>query len=345
MQTKLRRKENEMKLLIVGRTGTGKDTLKEILQKTYGWKFVLSKTTRKPRFEGEDTHIFITKEEANATPIEDKVAITFIQNGEDDQDEYFATRQQVEEADAYIIDPNGVNVLLKNMPEQIFEIVYLSAISKELQREMAIKRANGDTNAGKTFDQRYESENDQFTKFEESIANKTFGAENCKSLMQFTNNYSQDSLEQLAFDLNCRRQMHQNLLTIVRDLKRHKVLNTNKEELIRMFIKEEDDSVTEKLLTNDQFVQVIASDDNGFTNCLRQWVSMPDTSLSKEQNNKSELDITFREYIQNILESFADEDPSIESKIDLICDDLVNDDSFYELIDNYINETIRSYME
>lgn len=334
-----------MKLLIVGRTGTGKDTLKEILQKKYGWKFVLSKTTRKPRFEGENTHIFITQEEADATPASDKVAVTFIQNGENHQDEYFATRQQVEEADGYIIDPNGVAVLLKNMPDTIFEIVYLSAISKELQKEMAIKRANGDESAGKTFDQRYDSENEQFTKFEESIASKSFGADNCKSLMQFTNDYSQDSLEQLAFDLNCRKQMHTNLMTIVTDLKNHKVLNTNREQLIRIFIKEEDDTVTEKLLTNEQFVQILTSDDNGFTNCLRQWVSMPDTVLSKSKSTNSELDITPREYIKNILEGFADEYPDIEDKFDAICNDIVNDDNFHSLIDNYINEVIRSYME
>ena len=36
-----------IKFLIIGRTGTGKDTLKETLEKDYGWKFVKSYTTRK----------------------------------------------------------------------------------------------------------------------------------------------------------------------------------------------------------------------------------------------------------------------------------------------------------
>ena len=130
-----------MKTLIVGRTGSGKNTLQNILIKEYGWKGVKSYSTRKPRSEGEDTHIFISKEEAAAVPAEDKVAITFHKNG-DSLDEYFATRQQVEEADCYIIDPKGVEMLTANMPEEDFQVIYVKACDRATQKQKAVERAD-----------------------------------------------------------------------------------------------------------------------------------------------------------------------------------------------------------
>lgn len=61
-----------MKTLIVARTSRGKDYLRKLLETSYNWKFVKSHTTRKPRYEGEDTYIFISREEAKATPRKQK---------------------------------------------------------------------------------------------------------------------------------------------------------------------------------------------------------------------------------------------------------------------------------
>jgi hypothetical protein len=70
-------------ILIIGRSGSGKDFLARELAKN-GLSQVKSYTTRPPRYEGEDTHIFISAEEASRT--EGKIATTVI-NGY----EYFAT--------------------------------------------------------------------------------------------------------------------------------------------------------------------------------------------------------------------------------------------------------------
>ena len=67
-----------MKVLVIGRTSTGKDALRNILEEKYGWKFVHSHTTRPKRTPTEDTHVFVTKEYADSVPIEDKVAKTVI---------------------------------------------------------------------------------------------------------------------------------------------------------------------------------------------------------------------------------------------------------------------------
>lgn len=128
-----------MKFLIVGRSGSGKDELKRHLESQYGWKFVKSYTTRPKRTPNEDTHIFISHEEAAKIPKEEKVAVTFIKNNTDTPDEYFATMQQVQEADAYIIDPKGVKMLLENMPKETFEIIYMQAQSEEKRKEWLVK--------------------------------------------------------------------------------------------------------------------------------------------------------------------------------------------------------------
>lgn len=113
-----------MKFLVIGRTGTGKDTLREELERTYGWKFVKSYTTRKKRYISEDTHKFISKSEAVNLKYRDKVAVTYIDNG-DGYDTYFATRQDVLDSDAYVVDPVGMYQILCNVPEEHFAIVYL----------------------------------------------------------------------------------------------------------------------------------------------------------------------------------------------------------------------------
>ena len=71
-------------ILIIGRSGSGKDHLARELSK-HGLKQVLSYTTRPPRRPDEDTHIFIKPEES--CNYKDKIATTEIAGCE-----YFATK-------------------------------------------------------------------------------------------------------------------------------------------------------------------------------------------------------------------------------------------------------------
>lgn len=124
-----------MKYLVIGRSGVGKDTLREALENQLGWNFVKSYTTRKKRFESENTHVFITA--YHASQIHDKVAKTFIDNGEG-ACEYFATSDQVKNSDAYIVDPFGAYQVLCNMPDEKFRIIYVYPVSK-MEQIKAIK--------------------------------------------------------------------------------------------------------------------------------------------------------------------------------------------------------------
>ena len=93
--------------LIVGCSGSGKTTITERLEQKYGLKSIQSYTTRKPRYEGETGHIFISDEEFDK--LTDMVAYTEFAGNR-----YCATAEQVENNDLYIIDPKGIDFFMKS---------------------------------------------------------------------------------------------------------------------------------------------------------------------------------------------------------------------------------------
>ena len=90
-------------ILIVGESGSGKDTLVNAVCKKYGYTKVKSYTTRPQRKDYKDrqSHIFVTNEEFDK--LQNLVAYTEF-NGY----RYCATAEQVEQADFYIIDCEGI---------------------------------------------------------------------------------------------------------------------------------------------------------------------------------------------------------------------------------------------
>ena len=111
--------DDDVLVLLVGRSGSGKTTLEETLE-LVGFKSVKSYTTRPPRYEGEDSHIFISKEEFDA--LENKMGYTEF-NGY----EYCATKEQLDEANIYVIDPSGVEYLKEHYHGKKVFILYLNA--------------------------------------------------------------------------------------------------------------------------------------------------------------------------------------------------------------------------
>lgn len=209
-----------MKVLIVGRTATGKDALRSILEQQFNWKFVNSHTTRPQRTENENTHVFVTKEYADAVPPADKVAKTVI-----GEYEYFTTRKQVEECDAYIIDPIGLYMLLKNMPEEEFQIVYMQPADTVTQKEMALKRSDDPEKELQIFKARTDAENAQFSEFEEHLEKQDFTLPNCHSYRTFTNTYSMKDIEDLAVQLEQTRRVYYHLRPIIRELMDADIMN------------------------------------------------------------------------------------------------------------------------
>lgn len=99
----------DKKLLIVGRSSSGKTSIASAACDRLGLKLVKSYTTRPPRNEKEATdskdHIFIS--EGDVAKYEDDFAAYTEINGY----KYFTTIDQLDECDAYVIDPNGIKSL------------------------------------------------------------------------------------------------------------------------------------------------------------------------------------------------------------------------------------------
>lgn len=190
-----------MKFLIVGRTASGKDTLREVLERKYGWRFVKSYTTRQKRYPDEDTHVFVSKE--YAASVADKVAVTHFDNG-NGLDEYFATRRQVEEADAYIVDPNGFRQVVKAMEGCTkLALVYVYPTSELSQMWHALKR--NWRQIGSVLP-RIKYERDEFDKFEsyitENVYNSTTERGIISCFVQFRNSYKPDDVNKVAEQLD-----------------------------------------------------------------------------------------------------------------------------------------------
>ena len=153
------------KYLFIGRTCSGKDTLVRYLCEAYGMKQLISYTTRERR-EGEgDTHIFIKPEQKK----EYKNIIAETKIGEYS---YFATAEQLEEADCYIIDPKGLDSLAQNkelMQKYDFVVMYLP-VSEDEQRVRALKRKDNMD----VFEKRIAAEAEQFDEFETKIESESY---------------------------------------------------------------------------------------------------------------------------------------------------------------------------
>lgn len=183
-----------MILLIIGRSGVGKDHLARLL-KEMGLNIVISYATRPRRNKKENTHIFISSEEAKTYT--DKVATTTI-NGY----EYFATKKQVEKSDIYIIDPNGVYELVQNMPDTEFGLVYIKS-DETLAAERAAKRGNNYAEQKEIFVKRRASEDAEFSEFEETWVNNTGIFENSNVVLKrlIINDYSKVTMQAEARNL------------------------------------------------------------------------------------------------------------------------------------------------
>ena len=107
--------------LICGESGSGKSSLEERLSLEYGCRRLRSYTTRPPRYEGENSHTFVTDEEYDK--LIDKCAETVFSGYR-----YCATQQQVDNADTYVIDPDGIiNMATRYRGKKHFVVIYITA--------------------------------------------------------------------------------------------------------------------------------------------------------------------------------------------------------------------------
>jgi guanylate kinase len=154
------RMNNKPIICIVGRSGAGKDTLANHFAELYGWKQVISATTRPRRYPTENTHLFVS--EVEAAGMKDRVAETVI-NGY----QYFATREMLEEAEMYIIDPKGIGDICQHSDIPI-TVIYVRCDTQERCRRARLRGDNVEREL-KVFWERHNSEDAEFSAFEQLI--------------------------------------------------------------------------------------------------------------------------------------------------------------------------------
>lgn len=123
-------------ILLVGKSGSGKTTVAEYLEKHYGMKMLESYTTRAPRYDGERGHEFVSHE-FYLKPSH-KVAHTYF-----DGNHYWATQEQCDASDVYVIDPDGVKAFRRNYNSpRPYVVMYLkvNAVTRLLRM---MKRGDG----------------------------------------------------------------------------------------------------------------------------------------------------------------------------------------------------------
>lgn len=156
-----------MLVLLVGKSGSGKTTLEKVLVNNFGFKSVKSYTTRPKRVANEENHQFVTKEEFDA--LENKVAYTCF-NGY----EYCATKEQLDNATIYVIDPDGIEYLRQNYSRNFF-IVYIDTDSKVCENRMRKRGDDYNVVKSRVFNDEIEFEN--FTNVADAVINGNNGTQ------------------------------------------------------------------------------------------------------------------------------------------------------------------------
>ena len=113
-------------LCLIGKSGSGKSTIAERLNRRFGYVQAKSYTTRPVRVDdGNDinTHTFITREQI-ADFQDDIVAYNEYNNNA-----YFVTRKMLEGCNLYVVDKEGLIQLYKNYHGKDILAIYIDCDS------------------------------------------------------------------------------------------------------------------------------------------------------------------------------------------------------------------------
>ena len=132
-------------ICIVGKSGSGKSMVAEVIEKYMGIELIRSYTTRPRRTHDESGHQFITDEEFDAIKKEDMIAFTEFGGAR-----YCCVHKDLKDINLYIIDPHGLEYLKNNFSDRY--IIYSILIKRpEEQRIDAVGRDRVDRDANKFY--------------------------------------------------------------------------------------------------------------------------------------------------------------------------------------------------
>lgn len=122
---------NRPLIVLIGRSGTGKTCAIRYLNDAYGWQSIDSYTTGPKRSEDEKGHTFVTDEEFDRIPKEEIMAYV-----EYCGYRYCATRSQLNDADLYVVDPDGYEYLKNKYHDRPIISIALTASRDTLEKRM-----------------------------------------------------------------------------------------------------------------------------------------------------------------------------------------------------------------
>ena len=130
---------NKPLFLFVGKSASGKTSIADMLSRYDGYNQVYSYTTRHKRYENEIGHVFVSDEEYDK--LEHIVASTLYNNYR-----YCTTLEQVQNADVYVVDTEGVRTLLDNydLLDRLVYVIYFESSTYNRIKRM-LDREDSDT--------------------------------------------------------------------------------------------------------------------------------------------------------------------------------------------------------
>ncbi len=157
--------EKKKMFLVVGRAASGKTILvKEACRRT-GIKMVTSYTTRPMRADDDrefPDHIFITSEQADQLLADKDNIIAYTKIGKYC---YFTTVEMLETSDIWVIDPKGIDYMLRKYNGRYDLVIIYVSTSREAGMSRAAARGQDETD----YNDRYEAEDGQFSAFEDEM--------------------------------------------------------------------------------------------------------------------------------------------------------------------------------
>lgn len=256
-----------MKYIIIGRTGTGKTSLLNMLEQR-GLKPLITKTTRPIRGPQDTNYMFLSKADADKIPDDDKFLYTII-----DGDEYFTSQQDVRNADVMVLEPSGLWEVLNEFPDTSFHIISIQESNPKLRRQFAIARCNGDPVQQQKFSARVIDENDRFAEFEQHMTNyeenKTVLAPNATRLLRIVNDYAQTTLEKWADWLVAQHRLAHNLDTILQQCVDLNTVDTN--DRGEFPVKDYHGNV--KYVNREYFLDMLMNDEQAMSILMHGWLS------------------------------------------------------------------------